>query len=329
MNRQLKLLLKLVFVAGLLYFLGKKGFISVDKTREAFTHFDLIGMAYGATFIALILGFIRWQWLLRPQGIHLSWSRVLQLSLIGNFFNVALPGAVSGDFVKAFYVGHEVPGLRARAFGSILFDRVAGLSALVLVSATALLLDYSELQGTPLMAGIRVMVVGAAVGVLFFYSYLFLVREHHDPLLALFRALEKKSEKLGTVTRIYIGIRHYHNHRWAVLRALAISLVIHVLICTAAVCFARALGDVNIPVLPVFVIVPLGLLVTSVPVLPGGIGTGHAAFGWLFHYLGSQRGADIFSLYVLGQLAYGAIGGLVYLRFRAHEPKPTLGEATA
>ena len=48
------------------------------------------------------LGPIRWQLLLRAQGIKLSMGRTAQLTLIGNFFNIALPGAVSGDFVKAF-----------------------------------------------------------------------------------------------------------------------------------------------------------------------------------------------------------------------------------
>src|SRR5690606_26991097 len=114
-------------------------------------------------------------------------------------------------------------------------------------------------------------------------------------------------------------VRHYHNHRGTVMRVLGISALIHTLVCTACFLFAQALGEGQIPPFPVFVIVPLGLLVTAVPIMPAGIGTGHAAFGWLFHFLGSLRGADVFSLFVLSQLLGGSIGGLIYLRFRTRE----------
>jgi uncharacterized membrane protein YbhN (UPF0104 family) len=87
---------------------------------------------------------------------------------------------------------------------------------------------------------------------------------------------------------------------------------------------AYALGETQLTLLPVYVVVPIGLLITAIPVLPAGVGTGHAAFLYLFGLLGSQRGADIFSLYALGQILTGAIGGLIYLRFRATEPSPAL-----
>ena len=51
--------------------------------------------------------------------------------------------------------------------------------------------------------------------------------------------------------------------------------------------------------------------------LPGGVGTGHAAFGILFQVIGSARGADAFSFYVLSQLLIGAVGGVIYLRFKS------------
>ena len=61
-------------------------------------------------FFATTLGILRWQWLLKAQNINLPIMRTAQLNLIGAFFNLALPGAVSGDFVKAFYIGKDIPG---------------------------------------------------------------------------------------------------------------------------------------------------------------------------------------------------------------------------
>jgi uncharacterized protein (TIRG00374 family) len=319
----LKTFLKIAFVVALLFWLSRRGFISMHETGRAFADWQNSAPGLAAMLFTAFLGAVRWQILLRAQNIRLSWSRVIQLTLIGNFFNIALPGAVSGDFVKAFYVGKETGGQRARAFGSILFDRVAGLSALVLVAASALLFGYHEFEHSALMVGTRFFIVTAAVCVLFFYAYLFLVREHHDPVLRILRALEAKVPKIGTLTRIYEALRHYHNHRLAVLKVLAISVVVHLLVGWACYHFAAALGETAIPLLAVYVIVPLGLLVTAVPVAPAGLGTGHAAFLYLFGLLGSQRGADVFTLIALVNILIGAIGGIVYLRFRAHEVAPS------
>lgn len=327
-TRYLKTFLKLAFVAGLLYFLGKKGLISIDATQRAFSHGQQLATAFGVMGSMIFIGVLRWQLLLKAQGIRLPYRRIFELAMVGNFFNIALPGAVSGDFVKAFYIAREIEGKRARAFGSILFDRVAGLSALVLVSATALGLGAQSLWDTPLFRGTKLLLAGAAACVIGFYAYLFLVRERHDPLLKLFQVAEARFEKLGSLTRIYESLRHYHDHRATVLQVLGLSMVIHCLIGYGMINLAAAFDEGHLPFLALYVAFPLGLLVTAIPVLPAGVGTGHAAFAYLFGLIGSQRGADVFSLYALFQLFTGGIGGLFYLRFRTHEPKPVFDAAS-
>ena len=327
--RYWKGVLKTLFVAALLYFLGKKGFISLEATGRAFYNPGKLVPGMLLLVISSFLAAWRWHILMRAQNIRIPGRRTLQLAFVGLFFNIALPGAVSGDFVKAFYVAKEIQSKKGYAFGSILFDRVAGLSALVLLSAGALFLEFNSLRGTALLKGIQVFITISAVCVLAFFTYLFLVREKHDPLLWLFRWLEKQHASAGSLTRIYEGIRVYHARKLVVIKIMLISLVIHVMVCSACVMFARALGEDGVPVLPVFIVVPLGLLVTAIPILPAGVGTGHAAFGWLFQFLGSQRGADLFSLFALTQFMIGGIGGLVYLKFKSKAPKlelPATGE---
>ena len=88
-------------------------------------------------------------------------------------------------------------------------------------------------------------------------------------------------------------------------------------------CFFKAFGE-TIHALQVFICFPLGLLVTAVPVAPAGVGTGHAAFSYLFQLFGSLRGADIFSLYVLNQFLIGAVGGMVYLKAKSEDKENSL-----
>jgi len=295
------LLLKFLLVVGLLTFLAKRGFISIQATHQALQQWQKIVPAIGLLFCCTFLGVSRWKWLLEAHQIHLSWGRVFQLTMVGNFFNIALPGAVSGDFIKAFYIGKEMKGHKSKAFGSILFDRVAGVSALVLVSAGALAAGLTSFLNSPLFSAIQVLIELAATCVILFYTYLFLVREKGDPLLRFFRSLEKKCTPIGTLTRIY-----------------ALSVLIHLVTGWSCLTFAQALGDSNLPLLAAYVVVPLGLLVTAVPIAPAGIGTGNIAFLYFFHLIGSERGADIFSLYALTNIFIGAIGGLIYFRFKSH-----------
>lgn len=319
--KHLKTLLKTVFVFGLLYFLTQKGFISVQDTKRAFDNWQLLLPALLMLCTLVVLGAVRWRWLLEAQGIEMNFMRVFELTLVGNFFNIALPGAVSGDFVKAFYIGKDLPGKRASAFGSILFDRIAGLSGLVLVGGAAMILEgftqHVDLESARMLMVLKPFMILCALGTIVFYSYLFLVKESWDPVLLTLRKLEAKMPKAGSITRIYEGTRHYHHHRWTVIKVLAISVVIHMTVGWAFLQFAHALGSDQLPLLGVYTIFPFGLLVTAVPVAPAGVGTGHAAFHYLFNLIGSARGADIFTLFALSQIFYGAIGGVVYLRFRA------------
>ena len=171
------------------------------------------------------------------------------------------------------------------------------------------------------------LILVAAASVIVFYAYLFLVKEKRDPLLMTFRALENRFSKLGSLTRIYESIRHYHSYRFTVLKVLLISALIHLTVGWSCLYFAQAMGETDIPLLSLYVVVPLGLLVTAIPVAPGGIGTGNIAFLYFFHLLGSERGGDIYSLVALSNILIGAIGGVVYFRFKSHDPFPELTPA--
>lgn len=320
--KRIKTLLKILLVAGLLYVLGDRGLLSFEKTHQAFVRFEFTGFAFLALFTTTFLAILRWQILLRSQEIHLSSSRILQLGFVGNFFNTALPGAVSGDVVKAIYVAREVETRRSHALSSILFDRVAGVAGLILLAMGALALSLNQPWGDQLLSSIQIFLGISGAGLILFFSYLFLVRENFDPLLHFMRKLESKFRIAGSLVRIYEGLMHFHKTKGAVLLSLFISLLIHLLVVTACIYFARALDETHVDALAFFILVPLGLLVTAIPVMPAGIGTGHAAFVYLFHLLGSEAGANIYSLFVIYKLIEGAAGGLVYLKFKSERSLP-------
>jgi len=319
-KKRATLLLKLTLVGGFLYFLSLKGFFSVKATSQALLRWKLILPAAALLTLSSLIGVMRWWLLLQSQGIRLTFFRALQFSFTGYFFNIALPGAVSGDLIKAYYVGKEFTGKRAGAFSSILFDRICGVSGLFMISLGGMTFTYWFPLGEVFPAGMKMALLVAGAGIFCFYFYLFQVRESWDPLL---KGLKKVSQRLswaGAILRVYEGIRVYGTRRRDVVIALGLSLAIFLLVVEAFELFAGALEIREIPMLAFFILVPLGLLFTAVPILPAGVGTGHAAFSFLFIALGSPRGADVFNLMVLFQVFQGLIGSLFYLALKARVP---------
>lgn len=312
---------KLALVAGLLWLLARNGLLSAEQTARALAAWQWTGTGMALVFATALIAAWRWHGLLVAQDIRVGLGRVVQMVLVGVFFNIALPGSVTGDLVKGYYLTREAPGREARAAGTILLDRILGVAALALVCAAAQLLR----SGPALEGGaqaLQIFVLGLAAAVTVGIAYLLAVPEGADVLLTVLTAATRRVPRLGVLREFYLGMRHYHSQRAAFLWALALSVLNHVAVGLAVVCFVRALG-LSISALDVYATAPPGLLVTTVPVGPAGVGTGHAAFAFLFRLLGTDRGADVYTLIVLGQVLTGAVGGLIYLRFRAADRAPT------
>src|SRR5438477_12995513 len=101
-----------------------------------------------AYVVVEIAAFVRWQILLKVQGISLSLPRVAGLSLIGMFYNQFLPGGTGGVIIKSYLLLKETPGKKAGALLAVLFDRLIGLLALVVLTAGLICLRYSWLTQT-------------------------------------------------------------------------------------------------------------------------------------------------------------------------------------
>ncbi|HKP93256.1 MAG TPA: lysylphosphatidylglycerol synthase transmembrane domain-containing protein, partial [Chthoniobacterales bacterium] len=68
--------------------------------REA--DYRWIAAAIGAYLIVELAAVVRWEILLRVQGINLAKSRIAALFIIGMFYNQFLPGGTGGDIVKTY-----------------------------------------------------------------------------------------------------------------------------------------------------------------------------------------------------------------------------------
>jgi len=319
----LKLAAKFGFAIGVLWYMVATGKLDLEVVKKGFAHTQFILSSVGLVMLAIVLSLFRWRLLLEGQGISLTSFQLVRYGMIGAFFNTTMPGAVSGDLIKAWYLIADRKGQKKTpVLTSILLDRVIGVFGLVMVSASPILLFGSSVWAVPQLRTIAIPVLGLFAGVVVFFSYIML--SVWGPLAYLRKRMEGLNEnRFGRVfLQAYDAWTSYRSRPWTLVLALLLSIVNH--LCMVLVIFmaSRAIGDEPLSMFHYFLLVPIGLLTTAVPVAPAGLGVGHAAFDALFNLVGSPHGPEMFTMLVTVQILLNLTGIFFYLR------SPKLGPQT-
>ncbi len=269
-----------------------------------------------AVFVALVLlGALRYRVLLDLVGVRVGYGLVVQLHLTAVFFNVVIPGNVGGDVVKALYVARDAPSSRRTTILLLVFvERALGLGGLVMMATAVTALRgrslWQDPQLGPLSLTVAVLGVLAVVGPV---SFVLVMRRAGERLEAFTSGPSPIAKLLAKVTSalrlLASGPRHL-----AV--AVLISMGLHALAMTLFTVFARALTEQDVTYFTVASVYPLGILTVVLPVSPSGLGVGHLAFERLFASVGLTGGANVFNVYLLGQIVPCLAGVVPYLALK-------------
>lgn len=133
---RLTTLLKIAVTVGGLYLVLSR--FNPALILRAVSQVDWRWMAAGVLLIAgsLVVRAWRWQVILRGSGADIVFRRLVELYLVGTFFNAFLPSGFGGDVVRAAEAAHDVPA--TVAVSSVVIDRLAGLMALFLMALAVL-----------------------------------------------------------------------------------------------------------------------------------------------------------------------------------------------
>ena len=84
------------------------------------------------------------------------------------------------------------------------------------------------------------------------------------------------------------------------------GLSAYYIICSTLIKGSIALQDI-------YTFVPIGMIVTAIPLAPGGMGVGHVAFDKLFNFLSVSNGADLFNVFWITMMTINLLGLIPYL----------------
>jgi len=92
-----------------------------------------------ALFVTFLLQAIRWNSIMKAQGINVGFFYALQVNLISQYYGVITPGRLGG-LMKAAYLKKKVKNL-ATAASSVIIDRVLDMIAIEIVVCLPLIYE--------------------------------------------------------------------------------------------------------------------------------------------------------------------------------------------
>ena len=304
--------LKIGVATALIWYLVHVGALDLQAIARLLTP-STVSSLLALVFVSIAINNHRWLILLRAQGFRGSTRSTFPLTLIGLFFNFAMPGGVGGDVVKGYYLLQEHPERRVAAALSIFMDRMSGFFIMLSTAMAALFINWEAVRDNP-----QFQVVGAAVGAFFlafvgFYviSLSTLVTRHRLAVWVFARA------PLGhALKRIYEGLHSYRSSPGALLASFGLSALSQLTMVAAHMAVGRALG-IEVPIGVYFFVVPVGTVMMTLPISIAGIGVGQAAFFYLYKMtIGKETplGPTAATAVQLASFAWGLIGAVLYLR---------------
>jgi len=262
-----------------------------------------------AAQIVLMLGVVvrayRWQILVHDQRVDASLRELASLYFVGFLFNNLLPSGFGGDAVKMYELSQR-SHQGAEAVSSVLVDRFMGLIALQMIGLVALVFSWQLVPSEIKVLTVLLFGVSLLAAWVVSYRRLWEFLAERVPLFDRLLSIE-------AVHSLVSSLQSYSGS--ALLRALGVGLVFNVLLIAANVLIGVSLG-VDLPLAYYMIFVPLTSLVLILPISFAGLGVREGTYVVLFRQAGvAPEVALSMSLlvYVLGTVAPGLVGGVIYV----------------
>jgi hypothetical protein len=244
-------------------------------------NYPLLVAALVVALLAMAISFARWCVLVRCQGIELSMLEAFRLGSICFLLSFVSAGSVGGDLFKAIFLARRRPGKRVAAVASVVVDRGCGLYALLLLVGLAMVLTNPTDAGEVTIGMDRIKSATAALVVVgtLVLAILVLGGRSVDRLVSRGATLPVVG---GLIARIGPPLRMFHSHPLAFAAAIAMSLLVQGMLVIGVFLIARGLYTSPPTLGEHFVIVPIAMLASALPITPAGIGVLEAAMDALY-----------------------------------------------
>ena len=315
MKKYLTSALKITVACVLVFYLLKSGRLRAESLQRLLhaESIPFLALSALAFLISQMLSSIRMMFLLSVIQLRISLILAFKLTMIGNFFNIAIPGTIGGDLIKGYYLARNEGTSKGRSSGIVIVDRALGLIALCVIALASVIYItrkhrpslspyYYELWGMITLSVVMVVLFVAVV----------LICKYEPARQKIGRIILRLFPK-GVLYNAIEGFALITKKRRYLSCALLISLV------AQGASLAGLLNLLNLtqersPDLVALVgASSIVMLMGIIPLTPGNIGWTEfvAALGW--SAVGATGGADTFLTWRIITIACSLMGGFFYL----------------
>lgn len=260
--------------------------------------------------VGVWLSAVRWRMLLVAGGARVSIVRLSASYLVGFFFNTWLPSGFGGDAVRAWDTRHEAEGA-ARSVAVIAIERGTGILALLLLGAVVGVAAGWYASMPMLVLGLwgATLAGFAAMATLAAYGPRLAAR-----LEAALPGLWRWRRAAGVARRLLATSAALSGDWPLVVRVLGLGLALQLNVILHYAWIGKALG---VPVASsyFFLVVPVLVVVLTLPISINGIGAREVVFVRLLGAVGVSR-PEALAVSVAAfalSLVFSLVGGLVFV----------------
>jgi uncharacterized protein (TIRG00374 family) len=250
------------------------------------------------------LSAVRWRLLIRACGADATLKYLIASYFVSCFFSNLMPSTIGGDAYRAYdacRIGLRIP----TSVSIILVDRFLGLSVLVLFAFIALMCSSVLSDSLPYLT--TAVIVGLG-GMVFIVWLIFFPPKWLQHLFA--DAKFRIGQKLHIVFQALFA---FQGQRLVLFKSIGWSVVLQTTVVVEHYLIASALG-IPIGLSAFFLITPVAIMITVLPISINGIGIREYAYVLFFGAFAIGKPEALafvwaaFSLVVL----QGLVGGVVY-----------------
>ena len=264
-----------------------------------------VAAALVVSLIGVLVRAVRWQILLHDQGVPASLRELTGLWFISFLFSNLLPSGIGGDAIKAYELSRSTKQ-GPQVVSTVLVDRFMGLFALQAIALIALVFSWRLIPLQIIILSLVIFGVSLLVAWVVSSKPVWSGLAQRLPLFARFLAIK-------SVNGLVNSLQSYS--RSALLRSFAVGLAFNALLITMNILLGAALGA-NLAVAYYMVFVPITSVVLVAPISFAGLGVREGTYVFLFTQAGLAQEVALslaLMVYVIGTMAPGVIGGLIYL----------------
>lgn len=261
--------------------------------------------------LAALVMALRWHSLILAAGFRITRRVAASYTLLGLFFNQIMPGSISGDAARIWCLGNRGNSLKKSA-GTVLWDRVLGLSALIFLTLSFMPFYYDRVMGPGYAL---ISWTALLLAMLFFLSLqsarlLGIIEKLAGRIWRRFAggAYEEKAK------RLFEGLRGFLTNRMLMGKAFFLSIVIRSLWLIGAWFISNSMGyDISLAYF--FFFIPIIELIRMVPVSIQGLGVRELAFVFFLKPMGvdATHAALLSMLFFTALTISGVAAGLIYM----------------